>query len=309
MAHVTRVEAASVVLCTRNRGKLLRPAVLSVLANEHPSFRVVVIDQSTNDESEESVRDLRDDPRLTYFRTKTIGLSRARNIGLRMTETSVVAFTDDDCEVPRDWLETMQRVLDEHPRAALVYCTVKAGPHDPLAGFVPVYECRGTRVVRTIEDKRAARGMGAGLAVRRDVLLKLDGFDEELGAGGRFPSGEDWDMTIRALLANFEVCETDRTFVVHHGFRTWPEVKALSRQNWMGVGATFAKPLRAGHWRFAPVALYELLAMVVRPPVDDLLHLRRPRGLARSLHFVQGFSRGLVAPFDRERLLFKSSAD
>jgi hypothetical protein len=77
----------------------------------------------------------------------------------------------------------------------------------------------------------------------------------------------------------------------------------------MGMGAAFAKPLRAGHWRFAPVALYELLAMVVRPPVDDLLHLRRPRGLARTLHFMQGFSKGWVAPFDRDRLLFRSSVE
>jgi glycosyltransferase involved in cell wall biosynthesis len=302
-------EASSVVLCTRNRGKLLRPALRSVLANDHPSFRVFVVDQSTNDESEESVVDLRGDPRLTYVRSQTVGLSRARNIGLRMAETPVVAFTDDDTEVPQDWLVTMQRVLDEHPRAALVYCSVLAGPHDPLAGFVPVYECHGTRIVRTIEAKRAARGMGAGLAARRDILMKLDGFDEELGAGGRFPSCEDWDMTIRALLANFEVCETDRTFVVHHGFRTWPEVKALSRQTWTGMGAAFAKPLRAGHWRFAPVALYELSTMAMRPPVDDLLHLRRPRGLARLLHFLQGVSRGLVAPFDRNRLLFKSGVD
>jgi GT2 family glycosyltransferase len=305
----TGVEASSVVLCTRNRGKLLRRALGSILANEHPSFGVVVVDQSTNDEAEESIIDLKRDSRLTYVRSQTVGLSRARNIGLRMTGTPVVAFADDDTEVPRDWLATMQRVMNEHPQAALVYCSVRAGPHDPYAGFVPVYECRGTRIVRTIEDKRAARGMGAGLAVRRDVLLKLDGFDEQLGAGGQFPSCEDWDMTIRALLASFEVCETDRTFVIHHGFRGWAEVKALSRRTWTGMGAAFAKPLRAGHWRFAPVALYELVTMAMGPPVNDLLHLRLPRGMKRSFHFMQGFSRGLKAPFDRDRLLFKSAAD
>jgi GT2 family glycosyltransferase len=305
----TGVEASSVVLCTRNRGKLFRRALDSVLASEHPSFRVFVIDQSTNDESEESIVDLRHDPRLTYVRSRTVGLSRARNIGLRMAGTSVVAFTDDDTEVPQDWLATMQRVMNEHPHAALVYCSVRAAPHDRYAGWVPAYECRGTRIARTIEDKCAARGMGAGLAVRRDVLLKLDGFDEELGAGGRFPSCEDWDMTIRALLASFEVCETDRTFVIHHGFRGWSEVKALSRRTWTGMGAAFAKPLRAGHWRFAPVALYEVYTMAMYPPMNDLLHLRLPRGLKRSLHFILGFSRGLRAPFDRDRLLFKSAVD
>lgn len=302
-------DATTAVLCTRNRGALLRSAVQSVLASEHPDFRLIVVDQSVNDDSERSLADLRADPRLTYLRSPTVGLSRARNIGLGLASTPIVVFTDDDCEVPPHWLRTMQSVLVEHPRAALVFCTVRAGPYDCSAGFVPTYECTGTRVVGTVRGKCDARGMGAGLAVRRDMLLELDGFDEELGAGGKFPSCEDGDMTIRALLAGLEIVETDRTFVVHHGFRAWPEVRELARRDWTGIGAAYAKPIRAGRWDFAPVPVYELFAKAMRQPLTDLVHLRRPRGIMWSIHFLRGFSRGMIAPFDRERILFTASRE
>jgi glycosyltransferase involved in cell wall biosynthesis len=301
------VEGITAAVCTRNRGALVCRAVQSILANDQPASRVIVVDQSTNAESEAALSQLTKDSRVQYIRSNEVGVSRARNMCLRSAQTDVVAFTDDDCEVPADWLGTFQAIMAEFPRVTLAFCTVRAGPHNPAMGFVPAYQCRGTRIARGLTDKCTARGMGAGLAVRRRPLLGLGGFDEELGPGGRFPSCEEGDLAVRALLARFEVCETDRTYVIHHGFRSWSEGRELARRDWLGIGAAYAKPFRGGRWDFAPVPLYELLAKALWPPLNDLIHLRRPRGAARALHFVRGFSLGLRAPFDRESLLFKSA--
>jgi glycosyltransferase involved in cell wall biosynthesis len=106
-------ERISAVICTRNRGADARAAVESVLTNNHPAFRLIVVDQSTNDETERSLADLVAAGRIDYVRTTTVGLSRARNIGLRHARTRVVAFTDDDCETPDDWLQAIQTIFDE----------------------------------------------------------------------------------------------------------------------------------------------------------------------------------------------------
>jgi Glycosyltransferases involved in cell wall biogenesis len=37
------------VVCTRNRGATVTDAVRSILANDHPDFELIVIDQSTDD--------------------------------------------------------------------------------------------------------------------------------------------------------------------------------------------------------------------------------------------------------------------
>lgn len=293
------------VIATRNRGPAIVLATESLLANDHPDLRVIVVDQSNDDSSERALAELRRDPRLTYVRSDTKGVSRSRNEGLRLAETDVVCFTDDDCEVPPSWLREMQRLFVTYPKVIAAFCSVRPGPHDELSGFIPTYECPGTRVIGRRTGKRTARGMGAGLALRRAEMLELGGFDEELGPGARFPACEDGDIIIRALLRGYQVCETNRTFVIHHGVRTWQEGKELSKRDWVGIGATCAKPLRIGEWAFVPSAMYELLVKGMGPPIKDILRGKPPRGSARALHFMNGFVRGMLTPIDREHLVFE----
>jgi glycosyltransferase involved in cell wall biosynthesis len=300
------VSPITAVICTRNRGAAVLRAAESVLANQHPNFSLLVIDQSTRDDTAECLAPLSSQGKLQYLRTDTVGVSRARNIGLRSARTDIVAFTDDDCEVAPNWLEQLQQVFHEQPRTVMVFCSVLAGPHSAEAGFVPAYVCQGTRTAHTLIDKCRARGMGAGLAMRREPMLVLGGFDEQLGPGGHFPSCEEGDAAVRALLGGYDVCETDRTHVIHHGFRTWQEGRELSRRDWYGIGAAYSKPLRAGRWAFAPVPAYELLAKAVWPPISDLLSLRRPQGMLRGVHFVHGFVRGMLEPLDTQPLLFRT---
>jgi glycosyltransferase involved in cell wall biosynthesis len=297
------MEPITVVICTKDRAESIHAAARSALACSHPHLRLLVIDQNDDDSSERALDDLRADSRLTYVRSQGRGLSRARNEALSLADTKVVAFTDDDCEVPPDWPSTMQEVLEEHPRAVLAFCTVRPGPHDPSAGFVPAFECTGTQTYEG-DYQFGLRGMGAGLAVRRQAVLDLGGFDEELGAGARYPSCEDRDMAVRALLSGWQACTTDRTFVVHHGFRNWKEGKELSARDFVGIGASCVKPLRAGHWSFVNVVLREVLLEGLWAPFSHLLHLRPPRGKARALHFMRGFVSGAMAPLDRQHMVF-----
>jgi GT2 family glycosyltransferase len=245
------------------------------------------------------------DSRLRYLRSNTKGLGRSRNIGLSEARSEVVAFTDDDCEAPPDWLERMAQVFDENPQAAVAFCNVDAAPHDRDAGFIPAYLRTESKLLTTIKDKCRARGIGAGLAVRRPVVQALGGFDEMLGAGAIFPSCEDGDMAVRALLAGYHVYETHRVAVLHYGYRTNAEGRELSRRDWHAIGAAYAKPLKAGHWRFFVVPAYEFFVCALWPPLKDLLHLRRPRGIMRITAFLRGFVAGWRTPIDKKTLLFR----
>jgi glycosyltransferase involved in cell wall biosynthesis len=296
------VDPITVVICTKGRAEAIHAATASALACTHPHLEVIVIDQNDDDATERALDDLRADARLRYVRSDSRGLSRARNEGLHLARTELVAFTDDDCEVPPDWPVIMQEVLEENPRAVLAFCKVLAGPHDRSAGFVPAFDCSGTQVYQDYQT--GLRGMGAGLAVRRQAILDLGGFDEELGAGARYPSCEDRDMAVRALLLGWQACTTDRTFVIHHGFRSWKQGKALGARDFVGIGASCAKPLRAGHWAFVNVVLREVLVEALWSPFHHLLHLRPPHGKARAIHFMRGFVSGAMAPLDREHMVF-----
>ena len=86
MAETRSQEGAheiDVVICTRNRDASIGAAVHSVLANDHPSFRLTVIDQSTTDATGEVLAPTAAaDDRLTYIHVDEAGLSRAYNTGV-----------------------------------------------------------------------------------------------------------------------------------------------------------------------------------------------------------------------------------
>lgn len=289
--------AITIAIPTRNRGARILPALRSVLDSRYPSFDVVVVDQSTDGSTKEAVAQI-DDPRLRYVASDEVGNTRARNRALELATGAFVVFTDDDCVVPEGYAATMAGILASNPQVAVVFCNVEAAPHDPTAGFVPAYVRRGDKVVRTPLDKCRARGIGAGMAVRRDVALALGGFDEHLQA---CPDG---DIAVRAVLAGHHVYETSRVAVLHDGFRTWAQGRDLARRNWIAIGASYAKPLRAGHLRFAVVVAYEGLVVALLSPLSRTVLTRRPQGLRAFPYFWRGFARGWRTPLDRRRLLY-----
>jgi GT2 family glycosyltransferase len=197
----------------------------------------------------------------------------------------------------------MGELFARWPRVLISFCNVAPAPHDAEAGFVPHYRCKGTNVVSSLLEKCTARGIGAGMALRRRAALDLGGFDEMLGPGGPLRSGEDYDLAARAILAGYQICETDAVEVVHFGFRTWEEGRELTQRDWVGIGAAYSKPMRAGYLRFAVIPLYELLANAVWPLLVTTARLR-PQGLKRITGFLRGFASGMRTPLDRRTLRF-----
>ncbi len=67
----------SVVVATYRRPELLIRAVSSILASDHDSFELIVVDQNEQSDLEK----LFADPRLKVVLTPPVGASAARNLG------------------------------------------------------------------------------------------------------------------------------------------------------------------------------------------------------------------------------------
>ena len=296
---------ASILICTRNRGNSVVATLESVLASDFADFEVILVDQSSNQDTEQAAASFLANPRFRYIHTATQGKGRALNLGLGEARGEIVTITDDDCRVPPNWLQVMIAAFDNSPRIAVVFCNVVPGPYDEAAGFIPIYIRQGNKIVRTMWDKCRARGIGAGQAVRREAVLAVGGFDENVGPGAVFPACVDGDITIRALINKWWVYETDEVAVIHDGFRTWRQGRDLTKRNWYAIGAVYAKPLKCGHWDMLLVIAYEALIVALWGPVSNILRLKKPRGLRMFLFFCQGFIQGLRTPVDCKRVVYQ----
>jgi len=295
----------SALVCTRNRSDSLVRTVRSLLQSPGP-FEALVIDQSDDDAAQTALAAIAD-PRLRYVRSRIRGKGAALNQGLRLAAGEVVVCTDDDCEAPAGWVLAMAAVTAQRPRAAVVFCNVLAPPYDRTAGYVPAYERRDDRVLSSILEARSGLGLGAGMALRRQAVLEFGGFDEAFGPGSRFGSGDDWDISLRALLSGWQVYDSADLAVLHHGFRTLAEGKHHALRDWIAIGALCAKPIRAGYLAGIPLSLSVFATDALWPPVRDLFRLRRPSGLSRIIGFVRGFAGGLQTPVEAHTLLYRNA--
>lgn len=100
----------SVIVCTHNRAATLARTLQSlVLQNLDPSqYEIIVVDNASTDDTRTMVRELTTRvPNLRYAPEPRLGLSHARNTGIKRASGGIIAFLDDDAEAERDWLHEL----------------------------------------------------------------------------------------------------------------------------------------------------------------------------------------------------------
>lgn len=86
----------SVVIPTYNRAKLIARSIESVLNQTYKDIEIIVVDDGSEDNTEEVVLNIKDD-RIRFFRMKcNQGACAARNKGISMATGEYVAFQDRD---------------------------------------------------------------------------------------------------------------------------------------------------------------------------------------------------------------------
>jgi GT2 family glycosyltransferase len=296
----------SVVVATCNRRGPVARAVRSILATRG-DFELLIVDQSDEDRASSPLAPMLAGRHVRIHRMRREGLAAARNAGIRLCRGEYVVMTDDDCEVPENWLEPALRIFERHDDVALIFGNVIPGPGDDSRGFIPGYLRSTPFLGRTVAQKNHIEGMGACMALRRNLWVALGGFDETLGASRRFAAAEESDFALRALRRGFHVYEAPDFAVTHHGFRTWEEGRMLVRSYWHGTGAMFAK-----HLRLAPASTLWLLAtLALRWLVGGSSLTAKSMGRvatrrARIMCFARGLLAGLRCKVDHRRECFDS---
>ena len=91
----------SVVVCAYNAAGTLEDCITSLEKLTYPDYEVIVVNDGSTDRTGEIAHS---HPRVRVIDTPNRGLSAARNVGLAETTGEIVAYTDADVRVDRDWL-------------------------------------------------------------------------------------------------------------------------------------------------------------------------------------------------------------
>ena len=277
--------SASIVIATFDRPDDLRSCLhsLSQLETERPVEIVVVDNHPSSGLTPPVVADF---PHVILVNETRQGLSYARNTGITTSSGDIVIATDDDVEVPPQWLETLIAPFIR-PEVMIVTGNVfpKLLDNSAQQGFEQ-YGGLG----RGFQPKEANRewfesfifagvrtwelGATANAAFRASIFADADIglMHEALGAGMPTGVAEDTYLFYKVLKAGYTLVYEPSAFVWHKHRHTMAALrKQLYSYSKGHVAYHIITFLQDGDWRGLIYILYHLPAWRVR---QILMHLR-----------------------------------
>src|SRR5262249_49927412 len=146
-SHKRVLLSASLIIPSRNRPALLADAVESVLRSDSIPAEIVIIDQSDEPHPDLSEWAGGDGCVIRYCWTKSAGVSKARNTGMRTARHDLLAFMDDDMLASEDWFCWLIDSLLQAGSRAVVTGQVAVAESESPATFAPSVKVHKTREV------------------------------------------------------------------------------------------------------------------------------------------------------------------
>ncbi len=226
----------SVIITTKNRERLLRSAIDSVLAQTLPDRELIVVDDGSSDGTFELLRGYEAGGKLRSLRlTASMGANHARNAGAAMARGTYLAYLDDDDSWRPRKLELQVALIKDRPEVSLVGCWfMRDGSLQAPPALVSG---------RLLQSANVIGAFSMGLFRKAD-LIEAGGHDESL------TNTQDWDLWMRLArrgqLAVAQECLAD--------YAT-SDPNAISRQDPAIHFATYMKVIRRyrsemGFWAF-----------------------------------------------------------
>ena len=199
----------TVIIVTRDRHEAAEKAVASVLGVDYPAEKLEVVVVEETDQPQPIAGD-----RIRYVAIpmRNLGLGFARNQGVQLAGGAVLAFTDDDCLVHRNWLRELVGPLFTEGVAATAGAVLV-----PACG--PVGECEnilgfpggGVKFVEQARGKTVPRETFStcNCAVYRWAVEEVGGFREFNRS-----SGED-ELLSRQISSRHTLLYTPHAIVWH----------------------------------------------------------------------------------------------
>ena len=219
---MARSPQISVVVCSYNRAELLSMALQTLCDQtlEPATYEVIVVDNNSVDNTRAVVEGFaRRHFNIHYYLEPEQGLSHARNRGWKEARGEYVAYIDDDCKVPEEWLAVAKDIIVRVSPSVFggpfyaFYNTPKPrwykdsyGSHEP------------GKQARVLDRPECINIYGGNAFFLRTVLEATGGFDCKLGmTGGKLAYGEETALIrmIASRIPEHVIYYDPRLYVYH----------------------------------------------------------------------------------------------
>ncbi len=236
----------SVVVSTFNRAEYLKKCVNFLLKLNFDNFEIIIVNDGSTDNTRDYLDGLKTGKIRVVHHKENLGLSSARNSGIKAAKYDIIAFTDDDCLVDENWLKNISEGFTEN-NIGFVIGQVFYIKKDYI-GYFP------ERLVRNINAKWP---MGCNIAYQKKVFDRIGYFEDSFFKYGN----EDSEMAIRTIAGGFGFARSVEAVVCHQAM-DWDAKSLLKSAKNASVWPILKKKYPDHYLAFGPPVKYGLFVEI-----------------------------------------------
>ena len=196
----------SVIMPTYNRAWTLKDAVDSVLLQDYPNIELVVIDDGSEDNTQELLETYKNE--ITVLRQENKGVSAARNKGIRQSRGEFIALLDSDDAWDKRKISCQMEFFKDHPEALI--CQTQE-----------IWIRNGKKVNPKVKHKKPSGmifepSLDLCLVSPSAVMMKRQLFDMKGYFNENFLVCEDYDLWLR-VSSTLPVFLIDKPYTIKRG--------------------------------------------------------------------------------------------
>jgi O-antigen biosynthesis protein len=226
--------SVSIVIVNYNVKYFLDRCISSILSSKTKAdFEIIIIDNASKDDSEKYIHD-RYGYKVRYrFNEENVGFARANNQGFELANGDYILALNPDTIIAEDTLEKCIQHLESNPSIGALGVRMIDG-----SGYFLKESKRGVPTIwnsfskfigleRLLPESQIFAGYslgykkenevadvdvlcGAFMMMRREVIQKTKGFDEDY-----FMYGEDIDLSVKIKNLGYRICYFPETTIIH----------------------------------------------------------------------------------------------
>lgn len=180
----------SVIIPVYNAVNYLRQSIESVITQAGINIELIVVDDGSNDGSQEIVRSY---PSISLIEQNRQGACKARNIGLSNATADFVKFLDADDYLEPEIIRKQLEFLDKSGDREITYSDIRFFNDNTDFSVIKVFEFdqRNDQVIQLFKTNIQT----SAPLHRRKLLLEVGGFDE------RLMRAQEYNLHIRLAMA------------------------------------------------------------------------------------------------------------
>lgn len=244
----------SVVLPTYNRGEMLKNTISSIVSQTYTNWELIIVDDASNDNTEEIVNDF-NDSRIHYTRNqKNFGANYSRNRGAALATGEYLAFIDSDNEWSPEKLERQMRCFKAESVLDLVFCKVlvKDGELEKNVPDEEIKDLKEIMVRKNVVDTSSA-------LMRKNAFKRVGGFDEQI------TRLQDWDLFFRFIVVyEYPTMYMDECLDINY-----IQTDSITKNNWKLFDSMTYFMMKYEKWYSSMAAIGKHTAMMLHEAKNE----------------------------------------